>query len=190
MDIVTPNWERSLTIKVWTEGRDKTFIRIIEPKKERGMATLRIKNEMWNFLPKINKIIKIPSSMMMSSWMGSDFNNDDLVNEFSLLTDYTYHFITPERPEAELIYIECAPKENLQDYIPVKEEYYDEKGQIMRTINYQDIREFDGRKIPATLELTPRQKEGHKTMLKYRLMRFNIKLDQDIFSDRNLRRIE
>jgi outer membrane lipoprotein-sorting protein len=203
MKIVTSNWQRTLKMKAWTEGRDKTFIRIIEPKKEQGVGTLRIKNEMWNYLPKTNKIIKIPPSMMMSSWMGSDFNNDDLVNEYSLLTDYTYHFITPQQPQAGLIYIECSPKEGLpiiwkkvimsvrqEDYLPVKEEYYDEKEQLIRTINYQDIRNFNDRKIPATMELIPHQKQGNKTVLKYDQIQFDIAIDQDIFSERNLRRVE
>ncbi|MFZ5979884.1 MAG: outer membrane lipoprotein-sorting protein, partial [Candidatus Zixiibacteriota bacterium] len=87
MEIITPHWQRTLAMDSWTEGMDKTFIRIKEPLKEKGVATLRIDNEMWNFLPKTNKVMKIPPSMMMSSWMGSDFTNDDLVKEFSLFED-------------------------------------------------------------------------------------------------------
>lgn len=96
MEIITPNWQRTLRMKVWSKGMDKTFIRILEPQKEKGVATLRLGNEMWNFLPNVNKVIKIPPSMMMSSWMGSDFTNDDLVSEFTLLEDFTYKLITPE----------------------------------------------------------------------------------------------
>ncbi|HEQ71435.1 MAG TPA: outer membrane lipoprotein-sorting protein, partial [Spirochaetia bacterium] len=83
MEITTPHWKRSLTMTVWSEGTEKTLIRILEPEKERGVGTLRIGNEMWNYLPATNKVIKIPPSMMMSSWMGSDFNNNDLVSEFT-----------------------------------------------------------------------------------------------------------
>ena len=93
MEIVTPRWQRTLSLDSWTEGTKKTFFRINEPKKEKGVATLRIENEMWNYLPKTNKVIKIPPSMMMSSWMGSDFTNDDLVKEFTLFEDYTYELI-------------------------------------------------------------------------------------------------
>ena len=96
MQITTPHWERTLAMNVWTKGMDKTFIRIMAPKKERGVATLRIGNEMWNYLPKTNKVMKIPPSMMMGSWMGSDFTNDDLVKESSMLNDYTYKLIKPE----------------------------------------------------------------------------------------------
>ena len=96
MHIVTPHWERTLAMTVWTQGMNKTFIRITAPKKEKGVATLRIKNEMWNYLPKTNKVMKIPPSMMMGSWMGSDFTNDDLVKESSMLDDYTSQLIRPE----------------------------------------------------------------------------------------------
>jgi outer membrane lipoprotein-sorting protein len=200
MMIVTPHWERTLKMKIWTEGRDKTFIRITEPKKEQGMATLRIKNEMWNYLPKTNKVIKIPPSMMMSSWMGSDFNNDDLVNEFSLMEDYHYKIIQPDTAREGHIYISCIPRENLpivwkeivmevhaQDYLPIKESYFDEKGQLMRVINYKDVKVMDYRKIPSVMELIPQGEEGKKTVLKYLEVKFNIDLDKDIFSLRNLR---
>ena len=93
MEIVTPHWQRTLAMNAWTEGMDKTFFRITSPKKEQGVATLRVENEMWNYLPKTNKVMKVPPSMMMSSWMGSDFTNDDLVKEFSLFEDYSYELI-------------------------------------------------------------------------------------------------
>ena len=96
MQIATPHWERTLAMTVWTKGMDHTFIRITAPKKEQGVATLRIGNEMWNYLPKTNKVMKIPPSMMMGSWMGSDFTNDDLVKESSMLNDYTYQLVKPE----------------------------------------------------------------------------------------------
>jgi outer membrane lipoprotein-sorting protein len=199
MEIVTPHWERTLKMKIWTENMNKTFIRILEPAKEKGVATLRIGNEMWNYLPKTNKVIKIPPSMMMSSWMGSDFTNDDLVNEFSLLEDYHYEFIHPSDAKQDLIYIKCTPRENLpivwkhiimsvreEDYIPVTEEYYDEKDQLMRIIEYKNISSFDKRKIPSVMELIPQNKEGHKTVLRYLKAEFEISLDKEIFTLRNL----
>ena len=199
MDIVTSHWERTLKMKIWTRGKDKTFIRITEPKKEQGMATLRIGNEMWNYLPKTNKVIKIPPSMMMSSWMGSDFNNDDLVNEFSLLEDYQYEIIHPDSAPADRIFIRCIPREDLPivwkeiimqvrtgDYIPVTESYFDEKGQLMRIINYREVKEFNGRKIPGIMELIPQGEEGKKTVLKYLEAQFNVKVDENIFTLRNL----
>lgn len=202
MVIVTPHWERTLKMKVWTEGKEKTFIRILEPKKEQGMATLRIKNEMWNYLPKTNKVIKIPPSMMMSSWMGSDFTNDDLVNEFSLLKDYDYNFVYPDTAREGSVYIRCIPKENLpivwkeivmevrtKDYLPLKEWYFDEKNQLMRVINYLEIKLMDDRLIPSVMELIPQKEKGKKTILRYIELKFDITLDRDIFSLRNLRSV-
>ena len=114
MHIVTPHWERTLAMHVWTEGMDKTFIRITAPKKEQGVATLRIGNEMWNYLPKTNKVMKIPPSMMMGSWMGSDFTNDDLVRESSMLEDYTYQFVTPKMHPPTIFMSNSCRKKILQ----------------------------------------------------------------------------
>lgn len=200
MHIMTPNWVRTLRMKAWTEGMEKTFIRIISPAKERGVATLRIGTEMWNYLPRTNKVIKIPPSMMMSSWMGSDFTNDDLVKELTFLDDYTYELTQLNESDEELYYIRFTPKENRpivwgevvaavrkKDYIPVWQKYYDESGKLMRVMEFKEIKDFDGRKIPSVLELVPQTKEGHKTVIRYLELEFNPKLSEEIFSLRNLR---
>ena len=200
MQIVTPHWERTLKMRAWTEGMEKTFIRILSLAKERGVATLRVGNEMWNYLPKTNKVMKIPPSMMMSSWMGSDFTNDDLVREFTFVDDYTYKLINPDDAQRGLIYIEFIPKEGLpivwgkvtvavrdEDYIPVWERYYDEKNNLIRVMYFRDIKEFDGRKIPSLMELIPQTKEGYKTVIRYLGIDFNVALPSDVFSLRNLR---
>ncbi|MCP4686390.1 MAG: outer membrane lipoprotein-sorting protein [bacterium] len=200
MEIVTPHWQRTLAMYGWSEGMDRTFIRLTAPKKEKGVATLRIENEMWNYLPRTNKIIKIPPSMMMSSWMGSDFTNDDLVKEFSLFEDYTYKLIRPEGAEDSLIYVNCIPREDLpivwgniviaareRDHLPVWSKYYDEKGVLMRVLNYTNVQNFGDRVIPATLEMIPQNKEGHKTVIHYRKLEFDVPLDDDVFSQRRLR---
>jgi len=200
MEIVTPHWQRTLRMKVWTQGMKKTFIRIISPAKEKGVGTLRIGNEMWNYLPKTNKVIKIPPSMMMSSWMGSDFNNDDLVQEFTWLDDYNYSFVRPEDAKEDAIYIELTPKKDRpivwgkvllaarqSDYIPLWEHYFDEKGKLMRIMNFKDIRTLDGRKLPTILELIPQDEEGNKTVLKYLDADFNADISATIFTLRNLR---
>jgi outer membrane lipoprotein-sorting protein len=200
MDIVTPHWERTLSMVGWSEGMKKTFIRIESPAKEKGMTTLRIGNEMWNYLPKTNKVIKIPPSMMMSSWMGSDFTNDDLVKEFSLFEDYKYEEVKPKDAIDSLVYINCVPRPDLpvvwgsvtvaatrKGHLPVWQKYYDEKGKLMRTMYYRDVKTFDRRTIPTVMEIVPETKEGHKTVIRYVDIKFNIKLDQDIFSLRNLR---
>jgi len=200
MEIVTPHWERTLKMKAWSKGMDKTFIRILAPAKEKGVATLRIGNEMWNYLPKTNKVIKVPPSMMMSSWMGSDFTNDDLVREFTWREDYNFKLIEPEDAQEDLLYIQLIPKPDLpivwgkvvlaarrEDYIPVWEKCYDEKGKLMRVMNFKDIKTFDGKEIPAVMELIPQDEEGNKTVIRYNDIDFNVNLSEDIFSLRNLR---
>jgi hypothetical protein len=203
MEIVTPHWSRTLAMKSWTEGMDKTFIRITSPLKEKGVATLRIKSEMWNFLPRTDKVMKVPPSMMMSSWMGSDFTNDDLVKEFSLFEDYTYELIKPDTVAPSLYFINCIPRPDLpivwgniviavtkDRHLPVWQKYYDEKGNLMRVMTYADVKEFSGRLVPATMEMVPLTKEGHKTVIRYIDIKFDIKVDEEVFSLRNLHSID
>jgi outer membrane lipoprotein-sorting protein len=200
MHVVTPHWERTLRMEAWSRGMEKTLIRITSPAKEKGVATLRVGNEMWNYLPKTNKVMKVPPSMMMSSWMGSDFTNDDLVREFTFLEDYMYERIYPPEGQEDLIYLRFTPKEGRPivwgkvvgavrkaDYLPVWEEYYDEKDRLMRQMNFKEIEEFDGRRIPSVLELLPQNKEGHRTVVRYLEVTFNLPIPEDRFSLRALR---
>ncbi|MBN2408319.1 MAG: outer membrane lipoprotein-sorting protein [Candidatus Aminicenantes bacterium] len=201
MEIVTPHWQRTLKMRAWSSGMDKTFIRILEPKKETGIATLRLGNEMWNFLPKINKVMKIPPSMMMSSWMGSDFTNDDLVKEFTFLESYHFELTSLDAPEEGLVYVKCVPKEGLPivwghviiaarraDAMPVWQRFFDEKGNLVREMLFREVKSFGNRRIPSVMELIPQNKEGQKTVLRYLEARFDIELDPDVFTLRNLRR--
>lgn len=201
MHIVTPNYERTLKMLIWTKGMDKTFIRITAPKKEENIATLRIEKQMWNYLPKVNKVIKISPSMMMGSWMGSDFTNDDLVKESSMLDDYTYKLITPEDASPKLLYVELIPKEDTaivwgkiitavrkSDYLPVWQHYYDEKNKLMRVLNYKEIKTFGTKTIPSVMEMIPQNKDGHKTVVKWLEATFNSNIDENIFTRRNLQK--
>ncbi len=201
MTIVTEHWMRTLKMDIWSEGMDKTFIYITYPKKDNGIATLRLENEMWNYFPKINKVMKVPPSMMMSSWMGSDFTNDDLVKESSMLRDYFYKLIKPDDSDPGYYYIELTPKEDIPtvwgkititvrkgDYIPVREVYYDEKGNKMRVMHFKEITVFGNRSIPAVIELIPLNKKGKKTIIRYKTLQFDIKPEKDIFTLRNLQK--
>ena len=200
MDIVTPNYERTLRMRVWTMGMKKTFVRIDSPKKEEGMGTLRMDNEMWNYLPKTNKVMKIPPSMMMGSWMGSDFTNDDLVSELTYREDYTCAWAKVESPEPHVLYIKCTPKEGVPvvwgylvmalreaDDIPLWEKYYDEKGRLMRRIEFSDVRRYGERLLPGTMTVIPENKEGHRTIMRYETAEFDAGVDSEVFSLRNLR---
>jgi len=200
MEIITPHWQRTMLMDAWSEGMEKTFIRIKKPLKEKGMATLRVENEMWNFLPKTDKVIKIPPSMMMGSWMGSDFTNDDLVKESSLFHDYSYELIDVDSAQDKLYYINCIPREDLAvvwgniviavnkaDSLPVWQKYYDEKGELMRVMRYSEVTMLGGRRIPAVMEVIPEHKEGHRTIVRYLQAEFDVLLEEDTFTLRNLR---
>lgn len=199
MEIVTPDWRRTLVLKGWTRGQSKTLIRILEPKKEAGVGTLRLGNEMWNYLPKTDKVIKIPPSMMMSSWMGSDFTNDDLVKEFTFVNDFFFQLATPPEAEKGFLYLECRPKPGVAvvwdkvviavgeaDSLPVWQKFYDEKGRVARVMTYGEIRTFGRRTVPAAMEMVPQTKTGYKTVLRYLEILFDQPLNDDVFSLRAL----
>ncbi|MGB0936263.1 MAG: outer membrane lipoprotein-sorting protein [Colwellia sp.] len=197
MKIETPNWQRTLEMQSWTLGMDDTFIRVLSPRKDRGVTTLKIDNEMWNYFPKINKVIKVPPSMMMGSWMGSDFTNDDLVREVSLVDEYQ----VTKALDAENYRLTLTPKNktvtvwgrieivvNQQSLLPVEQSYFNEKGEKVRTMLFSDIRDFNGKKMPAIMTMMPLNKTGHKTVIEYVDAEFDIELDSSIFTLRNLQK--
>jgi len=200
LDIVTAHWQRTLEARVWTAGMTKTFIRILSPRKERGVGTLRIDQQMWNYLPKTNKIIKIPPSMMMGSWMGSDFTNDDIVKEHTFSDDYTFALFSPADADPALLYLECRPREGRpiiwarvvvavrrDDLLPMRQVYYDDQGRAMRELIFREVKPLGGRVLPTVLEMVPRNKPGHKTIIRYQKIEFNPVLGADVFSIRHLR---
>jgi outer membrane lipoprotein-sorting protein len=199
MEIVTPDWHRKLVLKGWSKGQNRILIRILEPKKESGMGILRINNEMWNYLPKTDKVIKIPPSMMMSPWLGSDFTNNDLVKRFTFLDDFTFRLITPEDVREGYLYLECRPKPGVpiiwnkiviaveeSGTLPVWEKFYDERDRIVRVLNYSEVKTFGRRTIPSVMEMIPQTKNRYKTVLRYQEIRFDLNLDDSLFSLRNL----
>ncbi len=199
MQIVTPDWERTLSMEVWTKGMDSTLIRITAPQREEGMGTLRIGDEMWNYLPNTNTVMRIPPSMMMASWMGSDFTNDDLVRETTFFDDYDVSWTEVEEAEEGRLYLEMIPHEDApvvwgevvvslrgEDLLPVWMRYYDEDGELMRVMDYREYEETDGRVIPTVMELTPQDEEGSTTLV-YEDVEFDLEVDEDVFTMRNLR---
>ncbi len=201
MEIRTRHWKRVLELKAWAQGLEKSFITIVSPKKDKGISTLRKGNEMWNFFPKVNKVMKVPPSMMMGSWMGSDFTNDDIVKESSFLRDYTHRLVDPEPGKTDVYCVEMLPREQTPtvwgkiittvrktDYLPVEQAFYDEKGKKMRVMHFKKIKELGGKVIPSVLELVPLNKKDHKTVVTYTRARFDIELDDDVFTLRNLKK--
>lgn len=199
MQIVNPNWERTLRMNIWTETMENTLITIDYPRKEKGSGTLRKSSEMWNYLPKVGKVIKVPPSMMGSSWMGSDFTNDDLVKETTLSDDYDAKFVTG--PDADKHYIELTAKKDTVTVwgkillvvdkatnMPITEEFFDERGKKVRTLYFSEIKELGGRKLPAKLVLIPEGSEKRQTSIEYKDAKFDIKLPEDTFTLINLQR--
>jgi outer membrane lipoprotein-sorting protein len=202
MHIVTEHWERTLELEFWSEGVDKSLIRILAPKKEAGTATLRVDKEIWNYLPKTNKVIKLPSSMMSGSWMGSHFTNDDLVKESRFTEDFTFEKTFEGQKEGQgVIEIACYPKPEAPvvwgkvqltirqaDFLPVQILYYDEDMNLARTMVYSDIGPLGGRDLPRLMTVIPADKPREKTEVSYSELNFDVKMAGDVFSLRNLRR--
>ena len=200
MKIKTSNWERTLRIKSWTKGLDHTLIKIEYPKKEKGVATLKVQNNLWNYHPKINRVIKVPSSLMMGSWMGSHFTNDDLVKESTLANDY-HHLITfqGERDKQEVYEITLRPKEDAavvwgkivilvrkDDLMPLYEEFFDEEEKPVRKMTLTDVKMMGGRLLPTRMTVVPYDKPGEFTEVTYGEISFDVELPDTFFSLRNL----
>ncbi|MGD8868851.1 MAG: outer membrane lipoprotein-sorting protein [Gemmatimonadales bacterium] len=201
MEIVTEHWERSMTMEIWSLGTDYSLIRVTAPKSEEGTATLKAGDDIWNYLPRVDRTIKIPPSMMMSSWMGSHFTNDDLVKESRLVDDYdieiafegdrdgvrVWEFELTPKPEAAVVWGSILYRVRKEDLMPLWAKYYDEDGKLVRTMTFSDFRVMGGRLIPAALEVQPENKPGEHTRVQYSELEFNIDIDTDFFSLRNLR---
>jgi len=201
MEITTPTWSRTLRLRAWEKGREKTFIRILAPAREEGNATLRRSFEMWNYLDNIERVIKIPPSMMLLSWMGSDFTNDDLVKESSIVNDYehtnrgvvdvdgqkAYLVEAVPREDAPVVWGKVVLRVRTGDYVPLSEEFYSEHGELVRVLTFSEIRRMGGRTIPARWEMVPLKKEGHSTVFRILEIAFDQKVDDGIFTLRNLK---
>jgi outer membrane lipoprotein-sorting protein len=203
MTIVRPTWERSISFKNWTKGTEYSLALITAPAREKGQAFLKREKEMWSWNPTINRMIKLPPSMLAQGWMGSDFTNDDLLNESSVVVDYTHKKLREEDIAGRRCYkIELIPLEDaavvwgkiyiwisLNDYLWMKAEYYDEDEYLIKTELAYDIKNMDGRIIPAKYELIPADKQGHKTVVVMDEIKFNIPLSDDFFSQQNMKKV-
>ena len=203
MTVVKPNWSRKISMKAWMLEPDFALILITSPARDKGMVTLKRKNEIWNWIPSIQRVIKIPPSMMLQPWMGSNFTNDDLVRESSMVNDYTHSLLGEENVESRLCYkIKLTPKPEAgvvwgkvivwiskAGYLELKAEFYDEDGKLVKTMIASSVRKMGGRTIPTHLEMIPQNKPGEKTILDYRKIRFNVKIRPSFFSIQNMKRV-
>ena len=203
MTIEKPDWSRTIGMKAWALEPDYAVMYITEPARDKGTVTLKRFNEVWNWLPSAQKVIKIPPSMMLQSWMGSDFTNDDLVKASSIVKDYTHKLIGDEKIEGYDCYkLELIPKPEAgvvwgkiitwvvkEKYLEVKTDYYDEDGTLVKAFNGSVEKKMGGRNIFAHWEMIPYDKPGNKTVLDYDEVKFNIKIDESFFSEQNMKRV-
>lgn len=201
MTIIRPKWTRKISMKTWSLGNDYSMILITAPAQDNGQTFLKRDNEMWNWLPNISRIIRIPPSMMGQSWMGSDFTNNDVVKRNSLINDYEHKLLGTETIENYETYkIQLLPKENApviwgkvilyiakKEYFLLKGEYYDEDGILVNLETQTNIRHFGDRDLPATLTIVPVKEKGKKTILEFQQMNFNVELSEEFFSQQNMK---
>ena len=200
MTVKTRRAERTMTMKSYSVGQKKSFIKVLYPGKDAGITFLKIDNKMWQYVPRIEKIIKIPSSMMMQSWMGSDFSNDDLVKESSLSDDYTptliseteseYHVKLHPKADAAVVWGEIQMTVSKQYYLPVKVSYFDEDGVLIRELEYTDVKAFGNYFYPSKWIMTPKtaDKKGRETLIIVSNAVFDSEIDDGYFSKRALKR--
>ena len=198
MTVTTSRGDRTMKMESWNRGNDKSFIRILYPLKDRGITFLKIETTMWQYVPKIEKTIKIPSSMMMQSWMGSDFTNDDMAKESSIVKDYdatvtaenakSYTLTLEPKPDAAVVWGSIVMEVAKEHFVPLKAIYYDEDGVEQRVLVYSDVKAVDGRYLPTVMTLTPSDKRGNKTVVTMEDVDFNAKIDDSRFSKSALKR--
>ena len=202
MEVVTENWERGLTMEIWSLGVDYSLVRVQAPAREAGTATLKATEDIWNYLPKVDRAIKIPASMMAGAWMGSHFTNDDLVRESQLIEDYfieltydgdrdgvtVWEFRLTPKPEAAVVWGHVDYQVRQADYMPLWTRFYAEDGELARTMRYSEFTNLGGRTVPAVMEMVPADKPSETTKIIYEQLVFDIDIDQSFFSLRNLQR--
>lgn len=197
--VTTPRSTRTLRLKAWTRGEDEALIVIEAPPRETGTATLRVRDNLWNYLPRIARTIRVPPSMMLGSWMGTDFTNDDLVKESSMHDDFDSRLDRrSESPPGWWITLTVKPgivgrwaRIDLlvdDDQLPVAEQHFDRKGRLSRTMAFDEIKTLGGRRLPTHMTLTPVDSPGQRTEMRYLELQFEVALADDTFSLSTLER--
>jgi outer membrane lipoprotein-sorting protein len=200
METVRPRYTREISMKSWTLGDDFALIYVTAPARDEGTAFLKRGNEIWNYVPNIDRTVKMPPSMMSQSWMGSDFSNDDLVRGISVIDDYDHELLGGETvdgqecykieltpyPETPVVYEKVLYWVSRKYYLPVKVENYDEYGEMVSTIHFSDVKTMDGRPMPSIVEMIPEDKRNHRTVITYNEADFGIDISEGFFSIQNL----
>jgi len=201
---IRPSWSREMNVKTWTKGTQLAMILIQSPAKDKGIVFLKRKKEVWNWMPSLERTIKLPPSMMSQSWMGTDFTNDDLVKESSVVTDYNHTIIGDTiidnrncyiiqmipKPEAAVVWgklIVCIDK---KDFLELHTRFYDEEDALINTMNANDIKRMDGRLIPTRFEMIPADKKNQRTEMIYKNVKYNKPLDDNFFTSERMKTLD
>jgi len=205
MTVVTPEWSRELKIEAWNQGRKMAVIVIHAPPKEKGTTTLRRAGEMWMWMPRVERLMKVPPTMMHSSWQGSDFTYEDIVKADSIVKDYSHRLLQKAPgPDYVVHRFEALPKPDAPVVwgkvlfeagvypdgwvVPLKEEDYSERGELIRTITLSEIKLMGGRRVPTRLTCSPQRTPGRRTVLEYHQIDFDVDLPDSFFSVSRLRK--
>ncbi|MBM7035457.1 outer membrane lipoprotein-sorting protein [Vibrio sp. 188UL20-2] len=203
MNIVRPDWSRSMSMKSWTKGTDLSLVLVTAPAKDKGSASLKRQNEMWSWIPTIEKVIKIAPSMLGQSWMGSDFTNNDLINQSSIVVDYTHEMVKEEefdgdmswvidaiaKPDAPVVWSKVRMWISQETYLQRKVESYDEFDELVNTLNTYDIQEMGGRQIAVRMEMIPADKPGNKTEMITHASQFDFDIGDEFFSQSQMKNL-
>ena len=204
MTIVRPDWTREVEMKTWSKGSEYYLIYITSPARDMGQVFLKRDMELWNWMPSIGRMIKLPPSMMMQSWMGSDFTNDDLLKQSSIVTDYEHQIIGEEKiegydcwiielvpnPDAAVVWGKVVMRVSKKHYLQLNVKFYDETLELVNTMAGSKIKDVGDRFIPARLEMTPADKPGNKTIFEYSEIKFDMPISTSFFSKQNMKRIK
>lgn len=201
MDIVTEHWSRTLELRIRSLGTEYALIRILAPRKDAGAATLKAVDEIWNYLPRVDRTIKLPTSLMGTSWMGSHFTNDDIVKEHSLIEDYDvsiafegprdgvdiWEFALTPKPEAAVIWEQINYEVRKNDLMPVRARFFDERGDPVRSVEWSEYSSASGRLVPMKMVIIPVDEPGESTTIVYDELEFDLDFRPEDFSLRALR---
>jgi hypothetical protein len=200
MAIKTPAWERTVKMKIWSKGRDYALVRIMAGgPRETGMMTLKRERQLWNYLPQAGRVMKLPSSMLGDSWMGSDFTNDDLVRGTSLVTDFSSKverlvnvggraawFLTlVPKATAKTVWGKVEMVLDRATCVPLEQRFFDEEGGLARRMTFEGVKQVGWRAFPSKLTVVP-EESGRQTMMLYESIEFDVDIPEDTFSLRRL----
>lgn len=203
MKIVRPTWERTISFKSWTMGTEFSLTLVTAPAKEEGKTFLKRETELWQYDPTINRMIKLPPSMMSQGWMGSDFSNDDIVKESSLVKDYNHSILENEtidgldtwkielspKPDAAVVWGKIIMWIEKTDHLQLKKEYYDEDDYLIKTETGSMVKIMDGRRIPTRFTIIPADEPGNETIMTIENIDFNVNIQKSFFSQQNMKRV-